>query len=122
MHDLISSTDTPAMYEHWEYEVAYTIPAILGQTRIVLCDLKAIAHFYAQVTDLCAHALSLMCVGDSGKGETHARWCRVLVLALGEMSNDLLIRSRREEDANGNEREEEKSIIGLLSTSLKIVY
>ncbi|KAG1742292.1 cytochrome P450 [Suillus paluster] len=51
-NDLTSSTDTAAMYERWadEYGVVYMIPSVLGQTRIVLCDPKAIAHFYARET------------------------------------------------------------------------
>ncbi|KAG1742265.1 cytochrome P450 [Suillus paluster] len=51
-NDLVSSTDTAAMYERWadEYGVVYMIPSVLGQTKIVLCDPKAIAHFYARET------------------------------------------------------------------------
>jgi hypothetical protein len=51
-HDLTSSQDSGGMYERWaaEYGVAYMIPSILGQTRIVLCDPRAIAHFYARET------------------------------------------------------------------------
>ncbi|KAG1750208.1 cytochrome P450 [Suillus lakei] len=51
-HDLVSSKDSAAMFEHWamEYGVAYMIPNVLGQTRIVLCDPRAIAHFYARDT------------------------------------------------------------------------
>ncbi|KIK44327.1 hypothetical protein CY34DRAFT_786501 [Suillus luteus UH-Slu-Lm8-n1] len=51
-HDLASSQDSGAMYERWatEYGVAYTIPGVLGRTRIVLCDPRAIAHFYARET------------------------------------------------------------------------
>jgi hypothetical protein len=51
-HDLVSSQDSGAMYERWatEYGVAYTIPGVLGQNRIVLCDPRAIAHFYARET------------------------------------------------------------------------
>ena len=39
-----------ATYETWaqEYGRVYTIPAILGIKGIVLCDPKAIAHFYAK--------------------------------------------------------------------------
>jgi cytochrome P450 len=40
-----------------------------------------------------------------------------LGVTLGEISNDLLIRSRREKDANISGRDEEKSIIGLLLKS-----
>ena len=51
-NDLMSSTDASAMYEHWaeEYGVVYKIPSVLGQTKVVLCDPKAIAHFYARET------------------------------------------------------------------------
>ncbi|KAG1842982.1 cytochrome P450 [Suillus subalutaceus] len=51
-HDLASSEDSGGMYERWatEYGVAYMIPSVLGQTRIVLCDPRAIAHFYARET------------------------------------------------------------------------
>ncbi|KAG2144262.1 cytochrome P450 [Suillus clintonianus] len=51
-HDLRSSRDNGAMYEHWaeEYGAVYMIPSVLGQTRIVLCDPRAIAHFYARET------------------------------------------------------------------------
>ncbi|KAG2364259.1 cytochrome P450 [Suillus spraguei] len=51
-HDLSSSQDYAAMYERWatEYGVAYMIPSVLGQSRIVLCDPRAIAHFYARDT------------------------------------------------------------------------
>jgi hypothetical protein len=50
--DLASSKDSAGMYERWatEYGVAYMIPSILGRTEIVLCDPKAIAHFYARET------------------------------------------------------------------------
>ncbi|KAG1855866.1 cytochrome P450 [Suillus tomentosus] len=49
-NDLVSSKDSATMYEHWaqEYGVAYMIPSVLGQTRIVLSDPRAIAHFYAR--------------------------------------------------------------------------
>jgi len=51
-HDLASSQDSAGMYEHWatEYGVAYMIPGVFGRTRIVLCDPRAIAHFYARET------------------------------------------------------------------------
>ncbi|OAX33594.1 cytochrome P450 [Rhizopogon vinicolor AM-OR11-026] len=50
--DIIVSTNTNAMYERWaeEYGVAYVIPTVLGSSAIVLCDPKAIAHFYARET------------------------------------------------------------------------
>jgi cytochrome P450 len=38
------------MYEHWaqEYGAVYMTPSVLGQTKIVLNDPRAIAHFYAR--------------------------------------------------------------------------
>ncbi|KAF9224554.1 cytochrome P450 [Gyrodon lividus] len=50
--DLAESSDAGAMYEAWveEYGVVYQVPSTLGQTRIVLADPKAIAHFYARET------------------------------------------------------------------------
>ncbi|KAG1866200.1 cytochrome P450 [Suillus subluteus] len=53
-YDLASarSQDRGGAYERWatEYGVAYMIPSTLGQTKIVLCDPRAIAHFYARET------------------------------------------------------------------------
>ncbi|KAF9224546.1 cytochrome P450 [Gyrodon lividus] len=50
--DLAESSDAGAMYEAWveEYGVVYQVPSTLGQTRIVLADPRAIAHFYARET------------------------------------------------------------------------
>ncbi|KAG1851972.1 cytochrome P450 [Suillus subluteus] len=50
--NLIASQGTGGMYEHWatEHGVAYMIPSILGQAIVVLCDPRAIAHFYARET------------------------------------------------------------------------
>jgi hypothetical protein len=42
-----------------------------------------------------------------------------LNVTMGEISNDLLLRSLREKDVNMTEAEKEKSIIGLLSTLSK---
>ncbi|OAX36033.1 cytochrome P450 [Rhizopogon vinicolor AM-OR11-026] len=52
LNSIISSTDSVAMYENLakEYGVVYQIPAFLGETRIVLCDPKALAHYYARET------------------------------------------------------------------------
>ncbi|KIJ57883.1 hypothetical protein HYDPIDRAFT_120221 [Hydnomerulius pinastri MD-312] len=48
----MESDDAGAMYEAWaeEYGVVYEVPSTLGKTRVVLCDPKAIAHFYARET------------------------------------------------------------------------
>ncbi|KIJ12890.1 hypothetical protein PAXINDRAFT_14252 [Paxillus involutus ATCC 200175] len=51
--DVAEATDSGAlMYEAWaeEYGVVYQVPATLGQTKIVLTDPRAIAHFYARET------------------------------------------------------------------------
>jgi hypothetical protein len=45
---LLMSPDSGAVYEKWmeEYGGVYEVPLALGGRRIVLCDPKAIAHFY----------------------------------------------------------------------------
>ncbi|KAG1882721.1 cytochrome P450 [Suillus subluteus] len=222
-HDLVASQDSGGMYERWatEYGVAYMIPSVLGQTRIVLCDPRAIVHFYARETWTYVQTpLSLTLLEATigrgllwSQGEAHKRqrkaltpafsnaairkltsvfydsaykakgaWDTIIELssdgdtlievqnwmnhisvtemfdtfgndqkasalnqvvlllasafpvitkipskrrnlvkklgvAMGELSNDLLIRSRREKDVNVSERDEEKSIIGLLIKS-----
>ncbi|KAG1766150.1 cytochrome P450 [Suillus occidentalis] len=90
-HDLASSQDSGAMYERWatEYGVAYTIPGVLGQTIIVLCDPKAIAHFYARETWTYVQTpLSLALLEASvgrgllwSQGETHKRQRKALTPA-----------------------------------------
>jgi len=47
-----STPDGPEIYEAWaeQYGAVYQVPSVLGTTRIVLCDPKAIAHFYAKET------------------------------------------------------------------------
>jgi len=94
------------MYERWatEYGVAYMIPSVLGQTRVVLYDPRAIAHFYARETwiyvqtplslalleaSVCQRLL-LSCLFDIccqigrgllwSRGEAHRRYCLTLVL------------------------------------------
>ncbi|KAF9233331.1 cytochrome P450 [Melanogaster broomeanus] len=48
--DLLESPDPGAMYEAWaeEYGAVYQVPTTLGQSRIILADPRAIAHFYAR--------------------------------------------------------------------------
>ena len=50
--EFFSSPDSPEIYEAWaeQYGAVYQIPSVLGTTRIILCDPKAIAHFYAKET------------------------------------------------------------------------
>jgi hypothetical protein len=45
-----------------------------------------------------------------------------LSVIMGEISNDLLIRSRREKDINMSETDKEKSVIGLLSAFFKKTF
>ncbi|KAG2151477.1 cytochrome P450 [Suillus clintonianus] len=90
-HDLGSSHDAGTMYEQWaeEYGVAYTIPSVLGQTRIILSDPRAIAHFFARETwTYVKTPLSLALLeGSIGKGllwsegETHRRQRKALTPA-----------------------------------------
>jgi len=44
--------DAGAAYEEWaqEYGPVFTVPSTLGGDRVVLCDPKAIAHFYSKDT------------------------------------------------------------------------
>jgi hypothetical protein len=44
--------DSGALYEDWmdKYGVAYQVPTAMGSRRTVLCDPKAIAHFYSKET------------------------------------------------------------------------
>ena len=47
----IVAADNPGtIYESWmkEYGPVYTVPATLGNKRVILCDPKAIAHFYSE--------------------------------------------------------------------------
>lgn len=46
------SSDSGEVYEKWadEYGPAYLVPAELGSKRVILCDAKAIAHFFSRET------------------------------------------------------------------------
>ncbi|KAG1839466.1 cytochrome P450 [Suillus tomentosus] len=89
--DLAMSEDSAAIYERWatEYGVVYMIPSVLGQTRVVLCDPKAIAHFYARETWTYVHTpLSLVFLEESigkgllwAEGEAHRRQRKALTPA-----------------------------------------
>ncbi|KAI6037504.1 cytochrome P450 [Pisolithus marmoratus] len=50
--ELFESVETGAMFEEWskEYGVAYEIPLICGQKRIILCDPKAAAYLLSKDT------------------------------------------------------------------------
>ncbi|KAG5649166.1 hypothetical protein H0H81_005738, partial [Sphagnurus paluster] len=47
--DILEAEDSGVLYEEWEkqYGAVYAIPSKLGSRDIVLCDPKAIAHYYA---------------------------------------------------------------------------
>ncbi|KAF8119553.1 cytochrome P450 [Boletus edulis] len=49
---ILDAEDSGAIYEAWaqEYGPVYAVPSTLGSERIILCDPKAIAHFYAKET------------------------------------------------------------------------
>ncbi|KAG1785647.1 cytochrome P450 [Suillus plorans] len=89
--DLAKSQDNAAIYERWatEYGVVYMIPSVLGQTRVVLCDPRAIAHFYARETRTYVQTpLSLALLESSvgkgllwAQGETHRRQRKALTPA-----------------------------------------
>ena len=47
----IAAADNPGtIYESWmkKYGSVYTVPATLGNKRVILCDPKAIAHFHSE--------------------------------------------------------------------------
>ncbi|KAI6026788.1 cytochrome P450 [Pisolithus microcarpus] len=50
--ELFESPDTGSMFEAWskEYGVAYELPMLLGQKRIILCDPKAVAYLFSRDT------------------------------------------------------------------------
>ncbi|KAG1849950.1 cytochrome P450 [Suillus subalutaceus] len=91
LRDLVVSQDSGAMYERWatEYGVAYVIPSVLTQTTTVLCDPKAIAHFYARETWTYVHTpLSLTFLESFlgrgllwSEGEAHKRQRKALTPA-----------------------------------------
>uniref|UniRef100_P9WEI9 Cytochrome P450 monooxygenase claP n=1 Tax=Ampulloclitocybe clavipes TaxID=56467 RepID=CLAP_AMPCV len=49
---LNEADDPGAIYESWaaEYGPAFRVPSVLGSHRIMICDAKAIAHFYSRET------------------------------------------------------------------------
>jgi len=49
---ILNADDAGAEYEAWaqEYGPVFTVPSTLGSNSIVLCDPKAIAHFYSKET------------------------------------------------------------------------
>ncbi|KAI6154194.1 cytochrome P450 [Pisolithus tinctorius] len=48
--DLLYTEDAASMYEVWasEYGVVYEVPTTLGGSKIMLCDPRALAHFYSK--------------------------------------------------------------------------
>jgi cytochrome P450 len=79
------------MYEHWaqEYGAVYMIPSVLGQTKIVLSDPRAIAHFYARESWTYVQSpLSLVLIENMvgrgvlwSQGESHRRQRKALTPA-----------------------------------------
>jgi hypothetical protein len=49
---VLDSTVTTELYERWarEYGPVYKVPGILGQSKVILWDPKAISHFFARDT------------------------------------------------------------------------
>ncbi|KAG2127110.1 cytochrome P450 [Suillus clintonianus] len=49
---VLNSTATTELYERWavEYGPVYRVPVVLGESRVVLWDPKAISHFFARDT------------------------------------------------------------------------
>ncbi|THU90349.1 hypothetical protein K435DRAFT_676192, partial [Dendrothele bispora CBS 962.96] len=51
---LINAEDSASIYEEWasRYGWVYQVPGVLGYKRVVLCDPKAVAHFYTRETTI----------------------------------------------------------------------
>ena len=47
---LFESDDTALLFEEWaeKYGPVFRVPLALGSSRVILCDTKAVAHFYAR--------------------------------------------------------------------------
>ncbi|KAI6037500.1 cytochrome P450 [Pisolithus marmoratus] len=81
--ELLESPDTGVIFEAWskEYGVAYEVPMICGEKRIMLCDPKAIAHVLSRDTwsyvGIPGHKASVLRVVGKGliwaEGESHRR-------------------------------------------------
>jgi len=54
---LINAEDSADIYETWasQYGLVYQVPGILGYRRVVLCDPKAVAHFFSRETTTYVH-------------------------------------------------------------------
>lgn len=55
--DVLDSPDTGEVFEAWaqEYGVVYEVPLALGRKKVILCDPKAVAHFFAGDTRTYGH-------------------------------------------------------------------
>ncbi|KIJ12885.1 hypothetical protein PAXINDRAFT_100953 [Paxillus involutus ATCC 200175] len=89
---LMAAPDGPEVHEAWatQYGPVYQVPSLLGTSRIVLCDPKAIAHFYARETTTyiltpLAKFLTGMLVGSrsllTSHGDVHKRMRKSLAPA-----------------------------------------
>ncbi|KIM65670.1 hypothetical protein SCLCIDRAFT_1212070 [Scleroderma citrinum Foug A] len=93
---LIESPDPAAVHEAWykEYGAAYEIPLVLGERKIILCDPKALAHFFTRDswTYVLAQADKVTLARSVGKGilsaagEIHRRQRRSLAPAFNSTS------------------------------------
>ncbi|KIK76150.1 hypothetical protein PAXRUDRAFT_835441 [Paxillus rubicundulus Ve08.2h10] len=82
--EVLVTPDSAEIYEAWavRYGPVYQVPSLLGTSRILLCDPKAIAHFYARDTTTyrltpLAKFLTYMLVGReslvTSHGDAHKR-------------------------------------------------
>ncbi|KAG6328692.1 hypothetical protein ID866_10397 [Astraeus odoratus] len=77
---LFESTDPGSIYEAWanEYGPAYEVPTTFGGNKMVLCDAKAIAHFYSRDTWTYIHT-------DSSRHFTERNFGKGILWAQGEV-------------------------------------
>ncbi|TFY68877.1 hypothetical protein EVJ58_g744 [Rhodofomes roseus] len=88
---LAQSSDSASLYERWseKYGLVYTISATLGKSCLVLCDPKAVQHFYSgdtygYVQTSATRALVKSMFGHCvlwAEGATHKRHRKALVPA-----------------------------------------
>ncbi|KAI6040782.1 hypothetical protein EDC04DRAFT_1419582 [Pisolithus marmoratus] len=94
--ELLESPDTGVIFEAWskEYGVAYEVPMVCGQKRIILCDPKAITHVLSRDTwsyvGIPGHKESVSRVVGKGliwaEGESHRRQRRSIALSFNSTS------------------------------------
>ncbi|KAI6103762.1 cytochrome P450 [Pisolithus croceorrhizus] len=69
--DLFETPDTGEIFETWaeEYGAAYEVPTSFGGNKIMLCDPRALAHFYARETWTYVHTDSTRVFLERGFGK-----------------------------------------------------